>query len=191
MKTFLSSMLGAVVGVAVALALPRLSHQAAQPPAQAAPAVDRVLHVERVLEERHPTSPVVVAPRPETEAAPARPSFDELLASDARAHDALVARVQAETVDVAWSAQVAPALAQELGQMGGQAAFDLVGIECRTRACIATLQWPSREEAVASARTLAMNPFRAANCARTVFLPEDSDGHDSYRATVTFHDCQR
>ena len=97
----------------------------------------------------------------------------------------LAARLDLETVDPTWSSDEARGLAATLGVAAQAAGFDLVGVECKTTLCAATLGWPSYDSAK---RGYGIVMHAGAACVRSIFLPEPADTTGPYQATG-YYDC--
>jgi hypothetical protein len=73
----------------------------------------------------------------------------------AAAHAALLARVASEPIAPAWSARMTDLVTRGLESEAPRGRFRVARVDCRSTACIATLEWRSRTDALASYGALA------------------------------------
>jgi hypothetical protein len=111
-------------------------------------------------------------------------SEDETLARHRSSHDALVAAVQAQGTDPTWSAGAEARFTSDLGQLGAH----IERVDCRTSACVATLEWPSRAQAQQEYRGLIEARYQLP-CDRRIFLDRAVQEDGPYRATLVL-DCE-
>jgi hypothetical protein len=103
---------------------------------------------------------------------------DEARAKSRTDHQKLIDGITGESPDPAWSAKAATSLARDFERLN----FVAKKVDCRTTGCVATLEWPSRDEAQAGYRDVLHAGYELP-CDRTIFLDE-AKGHGPYQATV-------
>jgi hypothetical protein len=101
--------------------------------------------------------------------------------------DRLRAAHNAEPIDVDWGTSTSADFARELGMIQiGEAT--VIGVDCRTSTCLATLEWPDYTQARQAMHPLATGTF-SHRCTRTVsMVPPDDDAVGAYRGLMVF-DC--
>jgi len=99
-----------------------------------------------------------------------------------RAHDA-------EPVDTAWAAGVTETLSQSLEGLGRERKFDVRQIDCRSQTCVAELEWPSRDAALAGYRA-PLAGMLGVTCGTQIVLPPSEDPSGVSRAKM-FLRCRR
>ncbi|MBC7977446.1 MAG: hypothetical protein H7138_20930 [Myxococcales bacterium] len=98
-------------------------------------------------------------------------------------HDARLSEVRAQATDANWSTATQAHLQSELAKRGAQVA----SVDCRSTACVATLEWSSRAQAQAEYRHL-IEPDGELPCDRQIFLDRAEREDVPYRATLVV-DC--
>jgi hypothetical protein len=92
-------------------------------------------------------------------------------------------------VDPAWAPQTAASLGDEIRALAGRSpGTRLVDIDCRTRSCAATIEFPSYGAAM-TGHTDYVTHFYATRCATAAELGAAEDPASAYRVRVLFHDC--
>jgi hypothetical protein len=160
-----------------------------QPPL-AAPARPDSVELERRIEARildklseQPTSPTETPGDdggalfdPEAERTQTRARFEKQIeAHRAEARDTSWARAAEEQISVGL----------EAGEQNGE--YRMIGLDCRTTSCAATLEWPNYSVAVAKFKN-ALWQVTEQNCARHILLPEPADRDAAYQAQMMM-DC--
>jgi hypothetical protein len=105
-------------------------------------------------------------------------------------HTKAIAEAKAEPIDRAWASSTEATVQTDLGTVAAASAsrgMSVVGVECRTNHCLATLQWPSFTAASAGYFGVLHGRLQV-NCAREILLPEPADVTATYEATAVF-DC--
>jgi hypothetical protein len=103
-------------------------------------------------------------------------------------HAEHIARVRTEAVASPWAAETEATLRQALSKVsGGAAGFKVVGVECRSTSCLATVEWPSYRAAEKTWQAI-LHAQSAVACAREILLPRPNDPNARYTATAIF-DC--
>lgn len=104
-------------------------------------------------------------------------------------HDALVEESLAESLDRPWATHAEASLSRDLVRLG-DSSFDVSSVACRTTSCVATLEWPSFNEATMSYNRLVTHDYEV-NCTRTITLPEPEDPLAPYEAKLVIYECSR
>lgn len=112
------------------------------------------------------------------------PSEEEARARNRAAIEAARASVRAQPVDVRWAPDAEAKFADDLGELGANVA----GVECRTSACVATLEWASRADAQRDSLQLVQARYQLP-CDRRIFLDAAGPGEGPYRAEMLI-DCE-
>ncbi len=124
-----------------------------------------------------------VAPTPPEE----RPTGEE---ATARGEAAAIGRLRdhdQEPMDVAWATRTTGGFETDLQRIGHDQSLQVERVDCRSRTCLAFVQWPRYQDAQRSMSALLHADF-AANCTRTVFFPPpDPSAQGSYRARIDFN----
>jgi hypothetical protein len=138
---------------------------------------ERMAHAERAHEES-PGDPETTRARPDlaTSREQTLSEWEDKLAD----HDA-------ESRDQAWSPSAEKALNEDVFAIAAQAQVRVLGADCKSKTCTATVEWKNYGTAVDNFGTLLHNPYQN-GCAREVILPEPDKPDAPYRATVLF-DC--
>lgn len=204
MKPWIAVSLAIVAGAATSFVVSRTSGGAADttasPEARVVPVSDPHAAMDKqriaLLEQRVAS---LAAARPEDSAAPAAQpaddrgspahhdevlSEDETLARHRSSHDALLASVRAQGTDPTWSAGAEAKFTSDLGRLGAH----VERVDCRTSACLATLEWPNRGQAQQEYRALIEASYQLP-CDRQIFLDRAASDDAPYRATLVL-DCE-
>jgi Skp family chaperone for outer membrane proteins len=138
---------------------------------------DRMAHAELAREER-PGQPETTSPRPDlaTSREQTLSDWEDRLADH-----------EAEAKDPAWSTPAEKALNEDVFAIAAQAQVRVLGSDCKSKTCTATVEWKNYGTAVDNFGTLLHNPYQN-GCARAVILPEPDKPGAPYRATILF-DC--
>lgn len=132
------------------------------------------------LRDRLATLEASASARPQADARPPRHETAE------EHTQRLLSEHASEGVDPTWSLDTARSLESDFGHIDSTH-FDVIGVDCRTTSCVARMRWRSYADATQDFGAIAHHPF-AANCARSISLPQPSDPSASYEAPVIF-DC--
>jgi hypothetical protein len=111
------------------------------------------------------------------------PTEEEARAHNRELHAAKRASIQAQPADPAWAPVARTRFSSDLDALG--ATVDT--IDCRTSACVATLEWPSRTQAQQEYRQLVEATYQLP-CDRQIFL-DQAVGDGLYRAELLL-DCE-
>jgi hypothetical protein len=139
----------------------------------------------RVLDKLSEQPSVSAATPGRDAAAPFDPDADAKL-TRARFEKEIEAH-RAEARDESW----APAAAEQIsvgleaGKQNGE--YRVIGVDCRTTSCAATLEWPNYSTAVANFKD-ALWQKTEQNCARHILLPAPADPFATYQAQLMM-DC--
>ncbi len=207
MKPWIAASLAILTGAATSLVVSRTSvREAATGPAANRPATRMVpvsdphaaMDEQRIalLEQR--VARLAVAERTEDGEASSSPVDDrgsaghrdeplseaEALTRHRSSHDALLASVRAQGADPSWSAGAQAKFAGDLGRLGAH----VESVDCRTTACVATLEWPSRAQAQQEYRAVIEAEYQLP-CDRQIFLDRPATEATPYRATLVL-DCE-
>jgi hypothetical protein len=126
------------------------------------------------------TQPTLRGAQPSIE----EPSRDVAFQKGWERHLALVRSVEEQKPDPAWSAEAQRSFDKDLRRLGANVAR----VDCRMTACIATIQWPTRQQASATYDRLLDGDYTLA-CDRSIFL-DKSDGREPYEAKLVL-ECEQ
>jgi len=93
-----------------------------------------------------------------------------------------------EVVDFSWAPKAESYLDGGLERFSEELHFELLGSECRTTRCVATVSFKNYDLAMEHGSRLAEVSFPGLNCAQSISLPEPNDSFGSYEANLNF-DC--
>jgi len=129
-----------------------------------AASLDQRLQALETAQQQKPAAPVTdPGPAPEPVEPPSAVEIEAQHTERIRAH-------QAEALDPAWSRTTTTVLAADFKHNSGTH-FNAKSVDCRSTTCAVTLEWPSRDQALAEWRRALMQPTRA-NCGRAIVVPE-------------------
>lgn len=92
-----------------------------------------------------------------------------------------------EPIQPSWAVPTEAGLRLDLETLRARRRFSILGVDCRTRSCVMTLEWPDYERATDTAEALLSYRY-AVPCARTVLMPEPEQRGQPYRTQVLL-DC--
>lgn len=121
---------------------------------------------------------------------PHPPTPEEIEAQKARLlsnHQEAIEKHRREPVDSSWSRSTTELFTSDIESLEEKADLKLISVDCKTRSCIATIEWKSFNEAQSNYGAILHHPY-AANCSREILLPEPDEPADPYQVTVVF-DC--
>lgn len=96
-------------------------------------------------------------------------------------------RHELEPIQPGWAVPTATGLRADLDTLRTRRPFSVLGVDCRTRTCVMTLEWSNYERATETATALLHHRF-VVPCARTVLMPEPPQRDKPYRTQVLL-DC--
>lgn len=96
-------------------------------------------------------------------------------------------RHELEPIQPGWAVPTATGLRADLEALRTRRPFSVLGVDCRTRTCVMTLEWANYERATETATALLHHRF-VVPCARTVLMPEPPQRDKPYRTQVLL-DC--
>ncbi len=183
---------GVVAAVTVSFLLPRAEGAAEKKhdgaPTAAAPIVKYVVAPgaqapSELANERAPTE----AGSSDAEAGDAEwpePSEDEPRMEDVIAER--IAGVASEQVDSTWAPAARQSFQADLDTLSMQIGASVVDVDCRTKSCVATVEWQSYDDAKKTWKRLIHEPYKE-NCAVSMSVDPPADGNAaSYQAKVLF-----
>ncbi|MEQ9499925.1 MAG: hypothetical protein RIT81_23815 [Deltaproteobacteria bacterium] len=131
------------------------------------------------------TAPPEVAPEPDlVEAAPFDP---EVALAEAREGHSDALHRHAETpFEASWAEPAAAGLREELGRIAEDRAFTVAEVDCRSRSCVVTLDWPTYDGVMEDAGAVLHRTTLP--CANEAFVPPPDDPAAPYRTEILF-DC--
>ncbi|MDI1451538.1 hypothetical protein QHF85_46280 [Polyangium sp. 6x1] len=144
----------------------------------------RMLDLERRVAAMEATAEAGAHPQAEAKVAP-----EDLEAEQHRnveMHEQAVARHWEEPVDKAWSSTTAKLFEDDFDTLEQKEGLKLVSVDCRTRSCLATVEWKTFDEAQQGFDAI-LHHLYAANCTREILLPEPNDRTRPYQATAVFN----
>ncbi|NTX64204.1 hypothetical protein HUA74_26455 [Myxococcus sp. CA051A] len=94
-----------------------------------------------------------------------------------------------EPIQPGWAVPTETGLRADLDTLRTRRPFSVLGVDCRTRTCVMTLEWPDYERATETADALLHHRY-VVPCARTVLMPEPPRRNQPYRTQVLL-DCMR
>jgi hypothetical protein len=118
---------------------------------------------------------------------PPPPDPSAALAEDEADRHRMMAAYEQQSRDTTWAPRAEAAFETDFGKLSNKGIV-VRGVECRTTACKAELQWPSYANARRDAAQLVHFPF-AENCARHTFTPPPEDPDKPYETTMLF-ECE-
>jgi hypothetical protein len=127
------------------------------------------------------------APTSEPPGTPPIPDPEETARELSALNDMLLAKHAGEPVDPTWSSGAVSAFQRDFAALTEQREAKVVGVECKTTSCVATLEWPSYEAAQREHSEVVMHGYEV-NCRRQIWAPEPEDREARYKATAIF-DC--
>ncbi len=95
-----------------------------------------------------------------------------------------------EIVDFSWAPEAESNIDDGLSQLKENVDFEIIGSECKTNRCVATVQFQNYESAVENGNLFAEMSFPGLNCAQSTYLPEPNDVSASYQADLML-DCSQ
>jgi hypothetical protein len=90
----------------------------------------------------------------------------------------------AQAADPVWAPAAQTKFTADLEELGAK----VDGVDCRTSGCVATLEWPSREQAQQEYRHLVEAVYQLP-CDRQIFLDQAQGEDGPYRAELLL-DCE-
>lgn len=131
------------------------------------------------------TAPPEAAPEPDPIEAP--PVDPEVALVEARNGHTDALHRHAETpFEASWAEPAAAGLREELGRIAEDRAFTVVDVDCRSRSCVVTLDWPTYEDVMEDAGAVLHRTTLP--CANEAFVPPPDDPAAPYRTEILF-DC--
>ncbi|HJL19404.1 MAG TPA: hypothetical protein RMH99_27305 [Sandaracinaceae bacterium LLY-WYZ-13_1] len=128
---------------------------------------------------------------PDAGAGPAVPRFPSEAVREVRAS---VARrmedFRSESIDPEWARESTTRLRGDLREAVRGTEGELVGLECRTSTCVATVSWPTYGLAFRSYRHLLIQPYRV-SCRRSMSVPPPEEERGGAYEAHMFLDCDR
>jgi hypothetical protein len=76
-----------------------------------------------------------------------------------------------ERIDAVWASATEPTLTDDARAVAADNGFEHVRTSCRSKTCLVTYRWPTRQDAEQTFGTTVLHEYQA-NCARTLTLPE-------------------
>lgn len=101
-----------------------------------------------------------------------QPTPEETHETLALHQDALEAHAD-EPFDSEWASSTAQSIRDESLSLEERGGFSVVDVACRSKSCVVTMEWPSREEAVETYASMVHHNFEI-NCAHSIVLSEDA-----------------
>lgn len=105
-----------------------------------------------------------------------------------RQRDAVLSQFKSEGVDSAWSRTATASLTSDLQKLTEGRTMTIASLECRTTVCLATVHWPSYDDARKQGPDLVTFGY-GVNCDRRVFALPPDDPKAPYDATLVF-ECE-
>lgn len=102
-------------------------------------------------------------------------------------HQEAIENHRREPVDSSWSRSTSELFTSDIESLAEKADLKLIEVDCKSRSCLATVEWKSFSEAQSNYSALLHHSY-AANCSREILLPEPDDLAAPYQATAVF-DC--
>lgn len=134
------------------------------------------------------TAPAAPAePNREPDPVPERPTAEEESRQTIAARDAQQRAFDAEGYDPAWSPGARNEFKRDLAALAQDKNYKVVGVDCKTTLCKATVEWPSYGEVRNTVSDLLYADYRN-NCTKQIFAPVPGNQADPYQGTVIY-DC--
>lgn len=95
----------------------------------------------------------------------------------------------AEPVDGTWSGQATTELTNALHEIGVKGGFRVAQVDCRSKSCVATIEWPNYAAASAAWGEILVHQYRLP-CRTSVYLEDPIDVTPPYRTAVVY-ECPR
>ena len=172
---------------AVVMTTPRLeaAPSAPRPPSGATPSTDLTPELDRL---RARVGQLEARERLGADPAPSLPAAERIQQSR-RFHEeeerTALDRHARESADPRWSPRAARSLEGDLERLQELTRGRAVRVDCRTTTCVATMEWATHAEAVATYAHL-LHADYGVNCTRSILLHQPEDAARPYQARLVF-----
>lgn len=103
------------------------------------------------------------------------------------AHEQALRAHAAEAVDRSWAPMAMAMFRDDFARASAQIGAQVLGVDCRTKLCVARFRWPTYTEARRHFPDAMRTPLRM-NCAQEITLPDPLDATQPYDASMIL-DC--